>query len=226
MPGSPVIAALLVPLLQVTVVNRLPFPGAAPPDLVLAAVALVAAARGPVTGTLTGFAAGLAADLLPPADAVTGRSALVFAVVGYGCGLLRRAPVPVTATGGVVAGAFALVGLDMLLRDPRAATEAAELPYAVPYTLAAALLAWLVLVRFNPIRLAAARWRRRGLTARRTVDAFPDHPGARARDLYVPRAGRASLAGTGGRRGTLRPRSHGGSRAPRGRARGARAHRR
>ena len=82
-PVAPSIAALLVPLLQVTVVNRLPLPGAAPPDLVLAAVALVAAARGPVTGTLTGFAAGLAADLLPPADAVTGRSALVFAVVGY-----------------------------------------------------------------------------------------------------------------------------------------------
>ncbi|GGM91752.1 hypothetical protein GCM10010106_44720 [Thermopolyspora flexuosa] len=226
MRGSPAIAALVVPLLQVTVANRLPLPGAAVPDLVLAAVALVAAARGPVPGVLTGFAAGLVADLVPPADAVTGRSALVLAVTGYLCGLLRRVPVPVAAAAGVVFGALALVGLDLLLRDPRAATEAAELPYAVPYTLAAALLAWLVLVRYNLVRLGVARWRRRGLTARRTVDAFPDHPGARARDLYVLRAGRAPLAGAGGRRGTLRPRSHGGSRAPRGRARGARAHRR
>jgi len=223
---SPVAAVLAVPLLQVTVVARLPLPGAAVPDLVLAAVALFAVVHGAVPGTLAGFAAGLVADLVPPADAVTGRSALVLCVTGYLCGLPRRPPAPLVVAGGVAFGSLGLVGLDALLRDPRTATEAAELPYAVPYTLAAALLLWLVLVRINLVRLVAAGWRRTGLTARRTVDALPHRLGATAGDLSVLRTGRAPLAGAGGRRRPLRPRRLGGPRAPRGRPAGTRAYRR
>ncbi|MEV5414247.1 rod shape-determining protein MreD [Thermopolyspora sp. NPDC052614] len=219
---SPAIVALTVPLLQVSVVERLPLPGGAAPDLVLAAVVLIAVARGAVAGTLAGFAAGLAADLPPPADSVAGRSALVLCLVGHLCGAVRRPPAPAVIAGGVVVGAAAFTALDVLLRDPRAAAEASELPYAVPCTMAAALFAWFAL---DFIRLRVRRLRV-GPAARRTVDALPDRLGARAGDLSVLRAARPPLAGAGGRRGSLRPRRLGGSRAPRGRPGRTRAYRR
>src|SRR5690606_35634619 len=208
---SPVIAALIAPVLQVTVVERLPLPGEAVPDLVLAAVVLVAVSDGAVPGMLTGFAAGLAADLVPPADGVAGRSALVLCAVGYACGAARRLPAPVTLTAGVVCGSFAHTAVNLLLHDPRAWPEAAELPLALP----SALL----------IRLAVIRWRA-AVAVRRTTDALPARLGAPARDLSVLRTARPPMAGTGRRRRPLRPRRLGGPRAPRGRPGRAWAHRR
>ena len=54
--------------------------------LVVAAIALV---LGPVGGAVTGFLAGLAADVLPPADHLIGRYALVFCLAGYLVGLVH-----------------------------------------------------------------------------------------------------------------------------------------
>ena len=67
---------------------RLPLPGAAP-DLLLVLVVALRARRGSrCPGLLTGFVAGLLADL--GADHELGRLALAYAVVGYLAGLAAR----------------------------------------------------------------------------------------------------------------------------------------
>jgi len=80
-----VVVALVV---QVTVLARLQLPGAVP-DLLLLVVLGIALVWGPVGGCLTGFCAGLLADLAPPSDHAVGRYALVLCLVGYAAGLLR-----------------------------------------------------------------------------------------------------------------------------------------
>ncbi|MET9698568.1 rod shape-determining protein MreD [Streptomyces sp. NPDC006529] len=80
-----IVVALVV---QVTVLGRLQLPGAVP-DLVLLTVVALALVYGPVSGALIGFAAGLLADLAPPADHAAGRYALVLCLIGYACGLAR-----------------------------------------------------------------------------------------------------------------------------------------
>src|SRR5262245_66190259 len=112
-------AILAAVLLQVTVLNNVPFPGGSGPDLVLVVVVTLALGSGPRDGALIGFAAGLALDIAPPASNLLGQSALVFCLVGYGCGRLRVAlersawlPLDGVAVG--VAGGealFELVGL-------------------------------------------------------------------------------------------------------------------
>ncbi len=82
-----VIAVAAALVLQLTVVDRLPLPGGGP-DLVLLAVVALGLTSGPMAGMLTGFLAGLALDIAPPASGVLGEHALVFCVVGYGCGRL------------------------------------------------------------------------------------------------------------------------------------------
>lgn len=109
-------------LLQTTVLARLPLPGGVP-DLLLVLVVAFALAEGPLSGTVTGFAAGLLADL--GADHELGRLALAYALVGYAAGLVqdepRRSPLtPFLVVAGSAAGAvtaFALEGA--LLGDPR-----------------------------------------------------------------------------------------------------------
>ncbi|MDT0446788.1 rod shape-determining protein MreD [Streptomyces johnsoniae] len=110
-------------MLQVSVLARLQLPGAVP-DLLLLTVLGLALVYGHVGGCLTGFAAGLLADLAPPADHAVGRYALVLCVIGYAAGLTkpetgqhRSATVPmlVVAAGAVTstllyAGVGALVG--------------------------------------------------------------------------------------------------------------------
>ncbi|MGW0478266.1 rod shape-determining protein MreD [Nonomuraea sp. NPDC003214] len=209
------VAVVAAPLVQVSVVQRLPLPGQAVPDLVLAAVVVVAVARGRLPGLLAGFGAGLVADLVPPADGVAGRSALVLCLVGHACGRTGRLPVPAVLCLGVAGGSLATAGLNVLLRDPRAWPEAAELPFALPYTLLSALLAWL-----------AVTWWRAAAASRRSTHALPARLGAPARDLSVLRPARPVVAGAGRRRPPLRPRRGGGSRAPRGRPGGAWTHRR
>ncbi|MDX6330654.1 MAG: hypothetical protein QOI83_3037 [Streptomycetaceae bacterium] len=80
-----VVVALVV---QVSVLARLHLPGAVP-DLLLLTVLGLALAYGHVGGCLVGFAAGLLADLAPPADHAAGRYALVLCVIGYLAGLAR-----------------------------------------------------------------------------------------------------------------------------------------
>ncbi|QBI55340.1 rod shape-determining protein MreD [Streptomonospora litoralis] len=122
------VSALLVAgavLLQAAVVNRLPLPWGLAPDLVLLAVAGVALWSSTTTAAVSGFAAGLAVDTLPPADHEIGRSALLLCLAGYLLAAIRDSEVhrglgpylaaAVAALG--VAGGFAVIGL--VLGDPR-----------------------------------------------------------------------------------------------------------
>lgn len=112
-------------LLQVTVANRLPLPGSVSPNLVLLAVVALALVNGSRAGVVTGFFAGLADDIVPPADHTIGRYAFVYCLIGYLCGLaaneLERSPVLpfVAVAAGALAGSVLYAMLGMLLEDPR-----------------------------------------------------------------------------------------------------------
>ena len=132
---------VVVPIaLQVTFLSRLPLPGATP-DLVLLVVVATALSGGPTVGLLTGFAAGLAVDLVPPADHEVGRWAFVLTVVGYLAGLAqdgtrRSAFVPLAVVAAAAAGSVLLyAGLGALLDDPNVTWSAVSglLPTAVVY---------------------------------------------------------------------------------------------
>jgi rod shape-determining protein MreD len=141
-----VVVAVTV-VLQLTIVNRIAFPGGAGPDLVLLVVAALALAGGPMAGMLTGFLAGLALDVAPPGSHFTGQNALVFCLVGYFCGLLADDAsgdadqghtalfeIVVTATG-AVCGEALLALLGVMLSDPRVTWPAITnvLPAVVAY---------------------------------------------------------------------------------------------
>ncbi|GLU47964.1 rod shape-determining protein MreD [Nocardiopsis ansamitocini] len=138
--GLLVAAAVIV---QITVVNRLPMPWGVAPDLVVLTVVAVALRTSAVAGALSGFVAGLAVDVAPPADHELGRYALVLCLAGYLVGLLReplssswRWPYGVAAAAitGVSLG-YALVGV--VLGDPRIslAAVASILPVSVIMTM-------------------------------------------------------------------------------------------
>jgi rod shape-determining protein MreD len=111
-------------LLELTAMPLLHLPGATPDILTVTVVAL-GLVGGPVRGAATGMAAGLALDLVTPADGVVGLTAVVLVVVGYLAGLLGgdqdRSPFTTVALAGLLAGgatlAFALIG--GLVADPR-----------------------------------------------------------------------------------------------------------
>ena len=142
---SVVLVAFTV-VLQLTVVDRIAFPGGAGPNLVLLVVAALALAGGPMAGVLTGFLAGLALDVAPPGSHFVGQNALVFCLVGYACGLLAEETsdseqghtalfeIVVTA-GGAVLGEALLALLGVMLSDPRVTWPAIThvLPAAVVY---------------------------------------------------------------------------------------------
>ena len=143
---SVVVVAVTV-VLQLTIVDRIAFPGGAGPDLVLLVVAALALAGGPMAGVLTGFLAGLALDVAPPGSHFIGQYALVFCLVGYCCGLLADDgsgdaeqghtalfEIVVTATG-AVCGEVLLALLGVMLSDPRVTWPAITnvLPAAVAY---------------------------------------------------------------------------------------------
>lgn len=117
--ATSVVTALL---LQVAIVGRLPLPGAAP-DLVLVLVVAFALVEGPMSGMVTGFAAGLLADGLSAHQ--LGRLALAYALVGYVTGMLHDdterstlQPFGAVLLGALVAlGAYSAEGI--LLADPR-----------------------------------------------------------------------------------------------------------
>lgn len=76
-------------LSQAVVINRLPFDWGPGPDLVVAAVVAVALTTTPVAAAGCGFAAGLAMDVLPPAEHGIGRYALALCLAAYLVALLR-----------------------------------------------------------------------------------------------------------------------------------------
>ncbi len=110
---------LLALLIQVTLLSNLPWPGAAGPDLVLVVVVALALTGGPLEGMLAGFCAGLALDVAPPATHLIGQYALVFCLVGYGCGRVGShlsesvwAPIGMVAIGSAAGELlFALTGM-------------------------------------------------------------------------------------------------------------------
>lgn len=131
---------LLAIALQLTFLTRLGLPGATP-DLVLVAVVALALAHGPGFGLVTGFAAGLMVDLVPPADHEIGRWALVLALVGYAAGMARRenrrsAFVPVVVVAAAAAASVLLyAAVGAVIDDPQVTWVAvsALVPSAVLY---------------------------------------------------------------------------------------------
>ncbi|MEP6814430.1 MAG: rod shape-determining protein MreD [Marmoricola sp.] len=98
-----VVAAVV---LQTAVLSQVAIDGVVP-DLALVLVVAAALVRGPELGAATGFVAGLAIDLAPPADHVAGRWALALVIVGYLAGRLRYdAASPVSSVLAVGAGSF------------------------------------------------------------------------------------------------------------------------
>jgi rod shape-determining protein MreD len=163
---------------QLTVVDRIAFPGGAGPDLVLLMVAALALAGGPMAGVLTGFLAGLALDVAPPGSHFVGQNALVFCLVGYLCGLLADdgsgdAEQGHTALFEIVVVAAGAVGgealralLGVMLSDPRVTWPAITnvLPAAVAYDVL--LCPFVLYAAAAALRLAGVRGegRRPGLS--------------------------------------------------------------
>jgi rod shape-determining protein MreD len=150
-------AVLVAVVLQTVLLDRLPFPGGSAPDLVLVLVVTLALASGPMEGMLIGFGAGLALDVAPPASNLLGLSALVFCLVGYGCGRLRGPlersawlPLGVVALG-VAAGEalYALIG--MIFGDPDITWQSVRLvlPVSVVYDLLLCPFVVYVVVKFG-----------------------------------------------------------------------------
>ncbi|MEV1005870.1 rod shape-determining protein MreD [Streptomyces sp. NPDC049881] len=114
-------------VVQVSVLARLGLPGAVP-DLLLLTVLGLALVYGHVGGCLVGFAAGLLADLAPPADHAVGRYALVLCVIGYAAGLTkpeggqhRSATVPMlVVAAGAAASTLLYAGVGALVGDSAA----------------------------------------------------------------------------------------------------------
>ncbi len=156
-------------VLQLTVVDRIAFPGGAGPNLVLLAVVALALAGGPLAGVLTGFLAGLALDVAPPGSHFVGQDALVFCLIGYACGLLADDSsgdieqghtalfeIMVTAAGVICGEALAAL-LGVMLSDPRVTWPAIThvLPVAVAYDVL--LCPFVLYAVAAALRLAGAR---------------------------------------------------------------------
>ena len=189
-----VVVAVAV-IVQLTIVDRIAFPGGAGPNLVLLAVAALALAGGPLTGVLTGFWAGLALDVAPPGSHFVGQDALVFCLIGYVCGLLAEDSSGDAAEQGhtalfeiVVMAAAAVCGevlaalLGVMLSDPRVTWPAIRnvLPAAVAYDVL--LCPFVLYAVAAALRLAGARGegRRAGWSASqaRTPAPAANHQGA------------------------------------------------
>ena len=166
---SLVVVAVTV-IVQLTIVDRIAFPGAAGPNLVLLAVAALALAGGPLIGALTGFWAGLALDVAPPGSHFVGQDALVFCLIGYACGLAADDSSGDAAEQGhtalfeiVVTAAAAICGealaalLGVMLSDPRVTWPAIRnvLPAAVAYDVL--LCPFVLYAVAAALRLAGAR---------------------------------------------------------------------
>ncbi len=204
---------LIAILIQLTVLNNLRLPGGAGPDLVLVVVVAVALTGGPVEGMLGGFCAGLALDVAPPATHLVGQYALVFCLIGYGCGLLGVSlehsawlPICVVAVGSA-AGELMYAMTGMIFGDLDITWTAIQhtLPASVGYD-----------VLLSPFVLyAVARARGVALQGLSALTAGTD-------GAVVLTPSLAAAAGLGGRSGAV-VRDSGTGRAPRLSARSLRA---
>lgn len=200
-------------LLQVIVVNSLPLPGGAGPDLVLVAVVALAVTGGPLEGALAGFGAGLALDVAPPAVHLVGLDALAFCLVGYGAGRLAEALegtawLRLAAVAAATAAGEALqAALGLMFSQPDFAWPAVRqvLPAAIIYE-----------CLLSPFALAAV------VSLRERVGALATSGTAMGGELAARTAAAAApLAGLAGTTETVR--STGTGRSPRLRAAASRA---
>jgi rod shape-determining protein MreD len=218
---SVVVVAFTV-VLQLTVVDRIAFPGGTGPDLVLLVAAALGLAGGPMAGVLTGFLAGLALDVAPPGSHFVGQNALVFCLVGYLCGLLADTQDDaeqghtalfeiVVVAAGAVLGETLLALLGVMLSDPRVTWPAISnvLPAAVAYDVL--LCPFVLYAVAAALRLAGVRRgaRRPGLSPSRARTSAPAASQGAIRQLTGGNAPRLRLSerdtGTGsigGPRGT------------------------
>jgi rod shape-determining protein MreD len=156
------VALFAAVVVQLTVVNRLPLPGAAEPDLVLLLVTAIAVATSPVTGALAGFAGGLAVDTAPPVSHYAGEYALIFCLAGYAAARTVRAVWdttgerdPVTSftvmAVAAAAGEAGKAALGLLLSDPDVTGPVVSrvLPGAILYDLLLAPFAFLLVSRIT-----------------------------------------------------------------------------
>ena len=135
-----IVLVLLACLVNSVVVAPMHLPGS-PPDLLVLVVAALALVAGPLGGAVIGFFSGLAADVLPPADHLIGRYALVFCLVGYLIGLLRdeaRDSVLLSLIAVAVAAGVATLlygALGGVLSDGRvgAGTIVTSMPFSIAY---------------------------------------------------------------------------------------------
>ncbi len=164
------VLALVAVLLQVMLMDGVPLPGGSVPDIALALVVALGLTQGPATGMLTGFFAGLDLDLVSPASHLIGESALIFCLVGYGCGRLAdwldRSALRLLAAAliGVAAGETLQAAVGMMVGDPGVTLPAVRhiLPAAVLYDVLlcsvvlsiAALASRRSVVRARPVRPA------------------------------------------------------------------------
>jgi rod shape-determining protein MreD len=200
-------AVLAAVLVQATVLDNLPLPGGSPPDLVLLVVVTLALAGGPLEGAVIGFCAGLAADVTPPAAHLLGQSALVFCLVGYGCGRLR-APLersswlPLAGVAlGVVAGEslYALAGMTFGDPDITWQTVRQVLPVSVFYDIALSPFVLYAVVRLGRFGEWAPDTGLAGLLTGRDLALAGSGPAAGAvRDTGSGRSPRLRLAAHAG----------------------------
>ena len=201
------LAAGAAVIAQVTIVDRITFPGGTGPDLVLLAVVALALAGGPMLGSLVGFSAGLALDVAPPGSHYVGQDALVFCLIGYLCGLAAENPasegvpeqghtalfeIVVTAVG-AVCGEALMALLGVMLSDPRVTWSAIKhvLPVASVYDVVLAPFA---------LYAAAAVLRLAGTRRESRQAAFSGLPAAGA----IAGAGQGALRQVGGNTPKLR----------------------
>ena len=125
--------------IQGALLSRLSFLGPHP-DLVLVVVLCIALYDGPLAGTVAGFGAGFAVDLL--SDHVLGVGALVLCLAGWATGAARdyydrfSATTPIVIVAIVSAVSMLLLGVTLkLLGDPRIAWSglAADVPRIALY---------------------------------------------------------------------------------------------
>lgn len=190
------VLALVAVLLQVMVMDGVPLPGGSVPDIALVLVVALGLTQGPATGMLTGFFAGLDLDLVSPASHLIGESALIFCLVGYGCGRLAdwldRSALRLLAAAliGVAAGETLQAAVGMMVGDPGVTLPAVRhiLPAAVLYDV---LLCSVVLSALAS-RLSVVRQpRARPVRPRRAGGG----PLARMRPARAERGSVAALAG-------------------------------
>jgi rod shape-determining protein MreD len=207
------VAVAVAVVCQLTIVDRIAFPGGAGPDLVLVLVAALALATGPLLGALTGFWAGLALDVAPPGSHFTGQNALVFCLIGYACGLLAYEPsadgvaeqghtalfeIVVTAAGAICGAALAAL-LGVMLSDPRVTWPAIShvLPVAAAYD--AVACPFVLYAAAAALRLAGARdgGRRSPAVTRMARAASPGMAQGTGRTIGMGSTPRLRLAGGG-----------------------------